>query len=382
MNRMIQEHNKFQVAIIGGGVSGLTLAVQLADAGYSCVLFERNRYPFHKVCGEYVSMESWHFLERIGLDLTEMKLPQIKEVRVSSPSGHMFSQMHPIGGFGISRYTLDSELAKLAKDKGVQVNDACKVTDLKFDSEVFTIVSEKGIYTSELCVGAWGKQSGLDNKLSRGFLKKQDRTQNYVGIKYHVTLDFPDDIIELHNFKNGYCGMSKIEENKYCLCYLTAAENLKKHGGDIKRMEKEVLYQNPFLKTYFTKSHFLFEKPVAISQIKIGYKSAVEAHVLMLGDTAGNIAPLSGNGMSIAMRSSFFLCQQVERYFKQQISREQLEKRYERFWKSQFRSRIRISGCLQYLLKNTALTNMAIGLFKRIPALGDKVIRATYGSPF
>ena len=44
--------------IVGGGLAGLTLAIQLADAGYAVVLFEKEKYPFHKVFGEYISMES------------------------------------------------------------------------------------------------------------------------------------------------------------------------------------------------------------------------------------------------------------------------------------------------------------------------------------
>ena len=67
----MSETNTYQVSIIGGGLAGLTLAIQLADEGYSCILFEKNKYPFHKVCGEYISMESWNFIERLGLNLSE-----------------------------------------------------------------------------------------------------------------------------------------------------------------------------------------------------------------------------------------------------------------------------------------------------------------------
>lgn len=378
----MNNEQKYQVAIIGGGVAGLTLAIQLAESGQSCILFERNTYPYHKVCGEYISMESWSFLERIGMNLSAMNLPQIKRLRVSSPKGYVFSHTLDLGGFGISRFKLDSELAGIAKSKGVCLIDDCKVKDVKFDMDNFTIFTEKGNYNTGLCVGAWGKQSNMDNKLSRAFLKNTDRTKNYVGIKYHVSLDFPDDLIELHNFKNGYCGISKIEDNKYCLCYLTDAENLKSYNGDIKEMEQRLLMANPFLKKYFTEAQFLFEKPIAISQIKIGYKLAVEDHVLMLGDTAGNIAPLSGNGMSIAMRSSFFLHALIVDYFSQQITRTELEKKYEQFWKQNFQARIGISAYLQNILKNTRMTDIAIALFEKFPYLKKKIIQSTYGRPF
>jgi flavin-dependent dehydrogenase len=374
--------NSYQVSVIGGGLAGLTLAIQLADAGYSCVLFEKNSYPFHKVCGEYISMESWNFLERLGLNLFELNLPKINHLHVSSPSGKLLKHQLDLGGFGISRYLLDSKLADIASEKGVLLLDDCRVNDVKFDGTRFTIDSVKGSFTSDICVGAWGKKSNLDTKLNREFTKEEKSGKNYVGIKYHINIDFPNDLIELHNFENGYCGISKIEESRFCLCYLTDSENLKKYNGDIKMMEKEVLFKNPFLKEYFQKAEFLFEQPLAISQIKIGYKNAVENHILMLGDTAGNIAPLSGNGMSMAMRSSFFLNQLLVDYFDGKHSRSDLENTYEHFWMIQFKKRVAFSVFLQRLLKNTSMTNFAIMLLKAIPFLRNSIVKSTHGKPF
>src|SRR5215208_5476201 len=73
--------------IIGGGLAGLSLSIQLAKAGYKVVLFEKEKYPFHKVCGEYISLESWNFIEQLGLPLSKMNLPIIKKLIVSSPGG-------------------------------------------------------------------------------------------------------------------------------------------------------------------------------------------------------------------------------------------------------------------------------------------------------
>lgn len=379
----MKENNQYQIAIIGGGLAGLTLSIQMADAGYSCILFEKHKYPFHKVCGEYISMESWDFLERLGLNLSEMNLPQIKKLSLSSPSGKRFEHKLDLGGFGISRFLLDSKLAQLAVNKGVKLIDDCKVNDVKFHDNSFLIDSEKGNYSASVCAGAWGKHSNLDNKLSRLFTRNSSkRHKNYVGIKYHINIDFPGDLIELHNFKNGYCGISKIEDNKYCFCYLTDSENLKNNNGDIKKMEEQVLMKNPILKKYFTQANFLFEKPLVISQIKIGYKKAVESNILMLGDAAGNIAPLAGNGMSMAMRSSFLLNELLINYFNGEITRNELENKYQKIWKSEFQNRIDLSVYLQYLLKNIFLTNIAITLLKAIPFLKNTIIKSTHGKPF
>ena len=58
----------FDVAIVGGGLAGLSLSILLAKAGYKVILFEKEKYPFHKVCGEYISLESWNFIERLGIE--------------------------------------------------------------------------------------------------------------------------------------------------------------------------------------------------------------------------------------------------------------------------------------------------------------------------
>jgi flavin-dependent dehydrogenase len=327
-------------------------------------------------------MESWDFLKRIGLNLDELVLPKLNQLLVSSPSGNVFQQQLDLGGFGISRYLLDSKLAELASIKGVKLMQNTQVNDVLFANNQFKIITTNGSFFSNSCVGAWGKKSKLDNKLHRTFLKNNSKQKNYVGIKYHIQIDFAADKIELHNFENGYCGISRIEENKLCLCYLTDATNLKRYKGNIQMMEQKIVMENPFLKRYFQEAKFLFEQPLAISQITIGYKNAVENHILMAGDCAGNIAPLSGNGMSMAMRSSYTLAVLLEDYFTNKSSREQLEKQYKLFWKKSFKRRIQFSRILQALLKNKRLTNIAIYVLSKFPFLGKNIVANTHGKPF
>ncbi|MBA3706664.1 MAG: NAD(P)/FAD-dependent oxidoreductase [Bacteroidetes bacterium] len=376
------EQNTYQIAIVGGGLAGLSLAIQMADAGYSCVLFEKNKYPFHKVCGEYISMESYDFIERLGLNLSEMNLPRINKLEVSSPKGKLLNHKLSLGGFGISRFLLDEKLAALAIEKGVTILEECKVNNILFPDEQFIIETGKGNYTASVCVGAWGKRSNMDKKLDRDFIKNASREKNYVGIKYHVKYNFPNDLIQLHNFKNGYCGISKVENDICCLCYLTDAENLKMHGGNIKKMETEILMQNPHLKKYFESAEFLFDEPATISQIKIGKKSAVDQHILMLGDTAGFIAPLSGNGMSMALRGSYMIHFLLIHFFEKKISRNDLEKGYTTMWNRNFKNKVVFSKSLQKLLSNVSLTNFAISILSKLPFLMQQVVKRTHGKPF
>ena len=369
----------FDCAIIGGGLAGLTLAIQLAEAGRYVILFEKGKYPFHKVCGEYISMESYDFLERIGIPLSTMNLPMINEVKISSPNGNFITRQLDLGGFGISRYTLDSTLAELAVQKGVVLLAETKVSDIVFENDTFIIKAAQQTYEAKVACGAYGKRSLLDKKSET---KLTPKGKNYMAVKYHIKLNFPNNRIELHNFKDGYCGVSKVDGDKYCLCYLTASQNLRDNGNDIKVMEQNVLMKNPFLRKYFSEAIFLYNQPLTISQISFSKKKAVKDHVLMLGDSAGNIAPLCGNGMSMAMHSSFVAFQLINEYLDTDISREGLERLYVRQWNSLFSSKIKTGKYIQHLFGKVTLTNISIGILKKLPALTDRLIEITHGKKF
>lgn len=373
----------FAVGIVGGGLAGLSLSILLAQQGYKTILFEKDKYPFHKVCGEYVSLESWHFIENLGLNLSYLNLPIIKNLIVSSPNGNFIQTKLGMGGFGISRYLLDNQLKEIAAKNGVLVYEETKVNEVIFNDEKFTIKYNSGAITAQVVAGSFGKRSNLDIKWQRDFVKqKTSKLNNYIGVKYHIKTSFPDNTIALHNFKNGYCGISKIEGNKFCLCYLTSAQNLKENHNSIKKMETNVLFQNPFLKRIFSESEFLFKDPVIISQISFDKKSLIENHILMLGDAAGMITPLCGNGMSMAMRSAKIAFENINSFLKKEITREKMESQFVSQWQKNSRVRLRNGRLIQKLFGKTKTTNLFIRIIKHFPSLIRKMIRMTHGNEF
>lgn len=379
----MQESATYDTAIVGGGLAGLALSIQLAQKGYSVILFEKESYPFHKVCGEYISMESWPFLESLGVPLSELQLPRINKLLVSAPNGRLLEENLQLGGFGISRYKLDAILKDLAVAASVRVMEQCKVSDVTFQNERFNIQTNAGTFYSTVCCGSFGKKSNLDVKWKRSFTRQDYRKLNqYTGVKYHIETDFAVDSIALHNFKNGYCGISKIEDNRYCLCYLTHTDNLKDNDQSIEKMEETVLLKNPHLKHIWQHSKKLYEAPVSISQISFLQKSQVENHVLMLGDAAGLITPLCGNGMSMALHSSKVVAPLVEGFLQKNLSREQMELGYIKQWRRHFASRLKYGRIIQFFFGNETMTNWFILLLKRMPFVTRWLIGHTHGKPF
>ncbi len=372
----------YDIAIVGGGLAGLSAAIQLSEKHYRVILFEKEQYPFHRVCGEYISMESFGFLEKLGLPLSEMNLPMIRKLIVTAPSGFALKQELPLGGFGISRFTLDEKLKDIALQSGVTVMEYCKVEDVTFGDELFQISTTNGLYKSKICCGSFGKRSNIDVRWKRNFVTQPpNKLNNYIGIKYHIETDFPLDTITLHNFSNGYCGISAIENNKYCLCYLTTAANLKASDNSIDQLEKNILSQNPELQKIFSTAKKTVG-PTTISQISFQQKSIVENHILMMGDAAGMITPLCGNGMSMALHGSKIAAENIILFLNQKISRTAMEKKYAAEWKQLFGKRLKTGRFIQSLFGKPSITNLFVKTASKFPSLTRWLIKQTHGQPF
>jgi menaquinone-9 beta-reductase len=373
----------YDIAITGGGLAGLTLSIQAADAGYRVILFEKESYPFHKVCGEYISRESWDFLHQCGLDLKEWSLPDIQALQISDGKGRIYDFKLPLGGFGVSRYKLDHALYLKAKEKGVSVYTGTRVSNILFTNDQFTLETSAGTFSSKVAVGSFGKRSNLDLKWNRAFTTQRPSKMNhYIGVKYHIKYPHPSDTIALHNFYNGYCGISQIEEGNCCLCYLTTADNLQKSGQSIAVMERNILSVNPRLADIFSNAAFLYPQPLTISQISFQQKTQVENHVLLLGDAAGMITPLCGNGMSMAMHAGKLAMDSIALFLKGVVSREELERSYARQWQEHFGLRTKIGRWVQYFFGNTSTTSLFLKSMHSLPALSRELIRQTHGQPF
>lgn len=379
---MGKNNSEFDVAIIGGGISGLCTSIQLAQNGISVVVFEKEKYPFHRVCGEYVSMESFDFLNRIGIGFTDYNLPRINTVKISSINGNIVeSELNP-GGFGISRYLLDNLLAEKAKALGVIVMEETKVTEYHKSGNHYIILSNKGTFRSNIVIGAFGKRSNMDFKLNREFIQKLKNSDGYVAIKYHVRANLPDNLIQLHNFKGGYCGISKVEGEKYCLCYLSKVKNLT-GNKDVDSLEKEILMKNPFLENYLSNFEKIYSKPIAISQLYFGNKQTSESGIPMIGDAAGVIAPLTGNGMSMAMHGSLLLSRLILSHISGNISESELITSYQQQWNALFKKRIQFNVRLQNLiLANNFINNTTVIFLKVFPPALSYLIKKTLGKSF
>lgn len=366
---------KYQVIIIGGGLGGLCSAVHLSLQGISVLLIEKNAFPKHKVCGEYISNEVLPYLLALGFDPFEFGAKNITDFTLSTPGSRSISTKLPLGGFSISRYCIDAELAKKATLSGAEILQA-SVTDVQFENDQFHVHTKDSKYKAEIVIGAFGKRSTLDAKMNRAFMQ---RNSPFLGVKAHYKGIFPETAVGLHNFEGGYCGISKVETDNLNICYLADFESFKKYKN-IEDFQEKVLRKNKYLNDILNNAVLVFDKPLTISQVSFERKNPVEDHILMCGDSAGMIHPLAGNGMSMAIRAAQMASLLILKYKSGEINtRAELEKRYTKAWNNEFSARLRSGHIIARLFRLGTFSELLMMGLNLIPFVLPSIIKKTHG---
>lgn len=370
----------WDVGLIGGGLAGLSLAIILAREGLEVLVIEKDQYPRHKVCGEYISNESLDFLSRLDFPFKDWDLPNIDRFELSFPDGNNHSCKLEPGGFGISRYALDHQLAKIALDNGVQLVAGEKVVRWESMPEEHSIILKDGKgYRSKVLVIAAGRNAGGISHKGR----QKARGNSWFGVKYHVDMDFPKDLIQINVFKGGYAGLSKVENGRLCFCYLANSKGLKEFGGSIPEYEKSILTENPFLAKYLHSMEIL-SGPFTTGNFVFDYFATSSKSALVLGDSAAFIPPLTGNGMSLAFRSAAVVGELLTDYFKGRKNWQEVEQSYEKYGRQYLRRRIDSGVFLQNLLLNPSVylqKSLSFGL-NMFPFMLKQLSKKAVGKPF
>lgn len=367
----------YDCAVIGGGLAGLSLSILLARAGKQVILFEQRSFPFAKVAGGYFSKEGIPFLASLGIDLQSRGLPAIERMIMSSPNGQSIDVRLDVGGVGIERAAIDEELYYIALQAGVTVRTGVRVPGVQFDGALFHLDTGPERVQARLAAGAFGRSSHMDKALGRDY-KERDEQRLFVAVEHHVRIPFDARFVEIHTFPGGYCGISAYGEGLVNLSYTTRAATLKAYGG-IEGLEQNLLAGHRYLGRYFREGVFPDARPQTISHVYFRIKEPVHRHMLMVGDAGGTIAPISGNGMSIALHSARLAVAAMLDFLDGKLLRPEMESEYGRAYHSHFGRRIRVSRRLTQLLIRPGLTNAAFPFFRHFPFLVDYVSRQIHG---
>ncbi len=261
------------ITIVGGGLTGLSLAIALRNREIPVTLHEAGHYPRHRVCGEFISGVSQKTLENLGITEAFHGAAHHQNIIWYSQNTYLREMKLPIPAIGISRYQLDNRLQILAKQRGAHLNSGSRVVSNK--TEPGTVWTAGRRPTK----GTW------------------------VGLKAHIRSAELPQHLAMYSGPHGYLGIAPVEEDWHNVCGLFQIDRslnashqdllpayLKKNGNTdlAKLLEFSEWRENSF---------------TAIAGFELGKQARVEGH-LALGDSHSIIPPFTGNGMSMAFQSA------------------------------------------------------------------------------
>jgi flavin-dependent dehydrogenase len=371
----------YDAIVIGGGLAGCSVAHQLARRNHTVLLVEESTYPRHKLCGEFLSPEAQTSLRGLGvLDAVQTAgAAPINRARLTGPRGASADHALPGTALGLSRYHLDELLYRQACAAGVEGRTGTRATAVHGSLDRgFSVEAGGETLEARLVIGAYGRRGVLDRTLDRPFLRQPSP---YVAFKAHYTGP-PNALpsgIEVHAAPGGYCGVGPVENDHANVCWIGRTDALKEAGGTPPAMLEKMLRRNPALDERMQGLSRVSERFEAVSQVPLMPKTRFANDVCMVGDAAGMIAPLCGDGMAMALDAADLLTPLADDWLAERRSTTAFRTAYGRQWQRQFGRRLRIGRWVHAAAFRPTLTTTLLRTCAALPPLARWLIRATRG---
>ena len=351
--------------VVGGGLAGAAVALELARGGLRPVLLERTRAAQHKVCGEFFSGEAVHYLGRYGVDLSSLGAVALRSVRLSVGS-FLHEEELPFPAFSVTRCLLDEEMLRRAAVAGVEVRRGCQVEGLEQEEGVWSVAVRDGdaVRARDLFL-ATGKHDLRGRPRPGGLQGGLVAFKMYCRLRpeQHAALG---DAVELVLFPGGYAGLQPVEDGRVNLCLLVTLQRLRRVGSNWKGLLASLLAHVPHLCVRLEGAEYLLDAPLTASQIPYGHlQEDAEDGLWRVGDQAAVIPSFCGDGMSIALHSGVMAARHLMEGGRAEG--------YQRELRAQLRYRLKLATRLSQLLVAypavAQVTRVMPGLMSQIASL-------------
>jgi len=379
-------NDHYDVAIIGGGPAGSMAAIYLSRVGFDVCLIEKKKFPRDVLCGEFLSEEVTTILKELQLfeEFLALNPVLISRFKSVNESGTEIRSNLSFPAYALKRSLFDEFLMNKAINSGANVYQPAEADFIRREDNKFLVGIIKKNNKEDILVdvsnviAAYGKQNGFDKKLKRDFITSSSGLN---GIKFHIPnssiKNFPPDEISIYTAENIYCGINTISENETTLCALEKRVNGESSPRNriLKLLESNKKFGNLFKPDF---ENTLNDLPVyGTGNIYFGRRNVVENHIFMIGDAAGVIAPLAGDGIGMAFQSAKLISSLLSDYKKGKYSGYQLEKTYVMEWNKLFLRRIRFALFVQNLVLRRFTNKISYSFSKIFPSIMPVLIKVT-----
>ncbi len=390
------------VAIVGGGPAGSTVAALLARAGLQVALAEQKSFPRQKVCGEFISNGARPVLEQLGLlaEFDSLAGPPLRRVRVLTPAGRSVEAPFPsdtAGAFprAISRDLFDQLLITRAREWGAHILQPCHVTAIAGSTAAGLLLRTGGGDIRSRCVVvAHGMPA---SPAVAGRLAPTVADNGFLCFKTHFTgCDLPDDLIAIAGVRDLYAGLAPTSPGpdtcrdrtcssaaadcrRYNLAFV-ARRRLLAHYPDADSLLAYLFRRNAPLRGMICQARRI-DRWLACGPLVPGVRRIFSGGCFFTGNAAGEVQPLIGEGITLALRSARLLSDTLVRGLRAGEGFDDIGHAYEAAWRREFYRRLRAGNLYSALLMRPFLGEVAAAVLDAFPELLTRAVHYSGKTP-
>jgi flavin-dependent dehydrogenase len=199
----------------------------------------------------------------------------------------------------------------------------------------------------------------------------------FIGLKAHFQGVPLDGHVELHTIRHGYCGLVEVTGEVSNLCCWVEARGFRRAGGTPPGFLASALRENPHLRSRLQKAERVGAQWTATSVADRRTVTPVDAGIWNIGDCAAMVAPLTGDGMGMGLRSAELAATIILMGFRRELSWDDASTEYARQWRREFLPRLRWGQLLEAILLQPRLASLACRAVSRMPSLADMLYHRT-----
>jgi flavin-dependent dehydrogenase len=357
-DQVLQTSKTWDVAVVGGGPAGLAAAIAAAERGLAVLVLERREFPPDKACGEGVLPPGVGALERLGVMrwLDQSKFRPFSGIRFIQEDRSSAECLLPSCGIGIRRTALVEAMTHRAAEVGATVRHGCDVSRVERSSIGSVVHTSLGKENARLVVAADGLHS--NNRRAAGLDAARGAHRRF-ALRRHYQVSPWTNLVEVYAHRTGEAVATPVSADCINVNYTwedgAVMEPTFDSLGDRFPALQERLRGAP-----------LVTSVKGAGPMARAAKRRVSDGLVLIGDAAGFVDSISGDGLCVAFNSAIILGRHLPEVFARGATRRSLLA-YERAARRLFRGYWIVTQGLLLLARHRRARTAAIHYLSRHP---------------